>query len=49
VSVADFIQGRTPKRIGAKHYMALTRQADNWYGKYASYLSSLRSQLAVQG
>jgi len=41
-SVADFIEGRVPKRIGAKHYMALKRQADNWYGKYASYLSGLR-------
>jgi intergrase/recombinase len=44
-SVADFIEGRVAKRIGAKHYMALKRQADNWYGKYASYVNSLRSQL----
>jgi intergrase/recombinase len=44
-SVADFIEGRVAKRIGAKHYMALRRQADNWYGKYASYVNSLRSQL----
>jgi intergrase/recombinase len=44
-SIADFIQGRTPKSIGAKHYMAIVRQADNFYGKYASYLSRLRSQL----
>jgi intergrase/recombinase len=27
-SIADFIQGRVPQRIGAKHYMALARQAE---------------------
>ena len=26
-SIADFIQGRVPQRVGAKHYMALARQA----------------------
>jgi len=41
-SVADFIEGRVAKRIGAKHYMALRRQADNWYGRYADYVSNLR-------
>jgi intergrase/recombinase len=41
-SVADFIQGRVPKRVGAKHYMALRRQADNFYGKYVRYLMKLR-------
>ncbi len=45
-SVADFIEGRVPKRIGAKHYMVLRRQADKFYGKYAEYLVRLRSQLA---
>lgn len=30
-SVADFIEGRVPQRIGAKHYMALARQADKYY------------------
>ncbi|MEM3700666.1 MAG: integrase [Candidatus Bathyarchaeia archaeon] len=44
-SVADFIEGRVAKRIGAKHYMALRRQADNWYSRYADYLNSLRSRL----
>jgi len=42
-SVADFIQGRTPKKIGAKHYMALMRQADNFYQRYANHLHNLRS------
>ncbi|HUW47477.1 MAG TPA: integrase [Patescibacteria group bacterium] len=30
-SVADFIQGRVATRIGAKHYLALARQASNFY------------------
>jgi len=42
-SVADFIQGRTPKSIGAKHYMAIIRQADKFYGRYADYLVKLHS------
>jgi intergrase/recombinase len=41
-SVADFIEGRVPRRIGAKHYMALRRQADRWYPRYAEYLKALR-------
>jgi intergrase/recombinase len=45
-SVADFIEGRVPKRVGAKHYMVLRRQADKFYGKYADYLTTLRSNLA---
>jgi intergrase/recombinase len=40
-SVADFIEGRVAKRIGAKHYMALARQANGFYGKYAGYLKVL--------
>jgi intergrase/recombinase len=44
-SVADFIEGRVPKRIGAKHYMVLRRQADKFYGKYAEYLTCLRSNM----
>lgn len=44
-SVADFIEGRVPKRIGAKHYMVLRRQADKFYGKYSNYLTNLRSDI----
>jgi intergrase/recombinase len=44
-SVADFIEGRVPKRIGAKHYMALRRQADKFYVKYVGYLNELREQV----
>jgi len=42
-SVADFIEGRVPKRIGAKHYMALMRQADKFYGRYGEYVTKLRN------
>ncbi|MCJ7423775.1 hypothetical protein MUP01_05850 [Candidatus Bathyarchaeota archaeon] len=45
-SVADFMEGRVAKRIGARHYMALRRQADNFYGRYADYLCRLRSKLS---
>jgi intergrase/recombinase len=45
-SVADFIEGRVPKRIGAKHYMVLRRQADKFYGKYADYLKTLRDKVS---
>jgi len=42
-SVADFIEGRVPRKIGAKHYTALLKQADGFYSKYADYLAKLRS------
>ena len=44
-SIADFIQGRTPKKIGARHYMALIRQADNFYMRYAKVLRKMRTQI----
>jgi intergrase/recombinase len=44
-SVADFIEGRVPKRVGAKHYMVLMRQADKFYGKYENYLTRLRKKM----
>ena len=47
-SVADFIEGRVPKRIGAKHYMVLRRQADKFYSKYNDYLTKLRQQIHIQ-
>lgn len=43
-SVADFIQGRTPKSVGAKHYMALARQASKFYPRYAEYITELRQK-----
>jgi len=45
-SVADFIEGRVPQKIGARHYTQLLRQADGFYGKYASYLSRLRESIS---
>ena len=43
-SVADFIQGRVPKKIGAKHYMVLARQAKKFYPRYAEYINQLRQK-----
>ncbi len=43
-SVADFIEGRVPQRIGAKHYLALARQSSNFYPRYATYLKKLKAQ-----
>ena len=42
-SVADFIEGRVPTKIGAKHYAALLRQADGYYGHYADYITRVRA------
>jgi intergrase/recombinase len=43
-SVADFIQGRTPKSIGARHYMKLKRKATQFYPRYAQYIVRLRQK-----
>jgi intergrase/recombinase len=43
-SVADFIQGRVAKRIGAKHYMVLVRQAKKFYPRYGEYIKQLRQK-----
>ena len=42
-SVADLIQGRTLKSVGAKHYMVLLRQAKKFYSRYAEYIRELRA------
>jgi len=46
-SVADFIEGRVPTRIGAKHYMALARQADQKYRRYGDYVTQLRQKAGL--
>jgi intergrase/recombinase len=46
-SVADFIQGRVPKSIGAKHYMQLKRKADQYYPRYAEYVTELRRKAGI--
>jgi intergrase/recombinase len=43
-SVADFIEGRTPKTIGARHYMQLKRKAIQFYSRYSKYIRVLRMQ-----
>ena len=43
-SMADFVEGSVPKRIGAKHYMALARQASKFYPKYAEYIMRLKDK-----
>ena len=44
-SIADFIEGRVPKTIGAKHYLALARQASKYYPRYTEHIETLRNQL----
>jgi len=34
-SVADFMEGRVPKTVGARHYMRLKRQAVEYHPRYA--------------
>jgi intergrase/recombinase len=46
-STADFIQGRTPKSIGARHYMQLKRKAIQFYPKYAKYVTDLRRKAGL--
>lgn len=41
-SVADFIEGRVPKKVGARRYTKLLRQADGFYGEYDKYICKLR-------
>ena len=41
-SVADFIQGRTPKSVGARHYANLKHLVDKYYPKYANYLVKIK-------
>lgn len=43
-SIADFIEGRVPQKIGAKHYMALARQSSKFYPRYLQHLESLRGK-----
>ena len=42
-SVADFIEGRVPQRIGAKHYLALARQSSKYYPRYQAYIEKLKA------
>jgi len=46
-STADFIQGRTPKSIAAKHYMQLKRKAIQFYPRYEKYIKQLRRKAGL--
>jgi len=48
-SVADFIQGRVPKTVGARHYMKLKRKAIQFYPRYAEYITELRRKARILG
>jgi intergrase/recombinase len=43
-SIADFTEGRTPKSLGARHYMLLKRKATQFYPRYRSYLFEMRDR-----
>ena len=47
-SVADFIEGRTPKSVGARHYMKLKRKSIQFYPRYAEYLKELRAKAKLK-
>jgi len=44
-SVADWMCGRRPATVGARHYAWLRRQADRLYPRYARYLDRLFDRL----
>jgi intergrase/recombinase len=46
-SVADFIQGRASRSIGANHYLAKAQQADFWYSKVAHKLEGIFSNTTI--
>ena len=43
-SVADFIQGRSSITVGAMHYLAKAKQADEWYSKVAERFAEMFSK-----
>jgi len=45
-SVADFIQGRSSITVGAMHYLAKAKQADEWYSKEAEQFAEMFSKNA---
>ena len=44
-SIADFIEGRVPQRIGAKHYLALARQSAKFYPRCNAYVEKLKTKI----
>jgi intergrase/recombinase len=43
-SVTDFIEGRVPRSIGARHYMQLKRKATAFYPRYVRFIDELRKK-----
>ncbi len=48
-SVADFIQGRAAKTVGARSYLAKLELAKQHYARYARYLAELRARAGLMG
>ena len=46
-SVADFIQGRSARTVGARSYLAKLELAKAHYGRYARYLAELRAKAGL--
>ena len=46
-SVADFIQGRSARTVGARSYLAKLELAKVHYGRYARYLAELRAKAGL--
>ncbi len=46
-SVADFIQGRAARTVGARHYLAKLELAKQHYARYARYLAELRAKAGL--
>jgi len=45
-SVADFLHGRKPQTVGAKHYLEKKKQVMAFFPRYARYLEDLRHRVA---
>lgn len=43
-SIADFIEGRSAKTVGARSYLAKLELAKQHYRRYARYLDELRTK-----
>jgi len=46
-STADFIEGRVPKTIGARHYTLFVRKADRFYMRYYRYITKLEKRAKI--
>jgi len=46
-SVADLMEARVPKTVGARHYMRLKRQAIEYHPIYPEYLETLTSKAGI--